>query len=273
MKYALINKTIAQIRKEPDKNSELTDEALYGMKVELIDKVNLEWYLIKTHYNYTGYIHKSQLLIDGDKISAWKNYNKKVIKHSYADVLSQPKVQAIILISLDKGAVISVLSNPDSNGWVKVGLCSGAEGYVKEKFLGDYITTWSPKNEEALRRDIVNTALSYLGTQYRWGGRSPLGIDCSGLCSEAYMLNGVIIYRDADIKEGFPVHPIEYDSIKPADLLYFPGHVAMYIGNNKYVHSTGKNGSDGVVINSLNPEDEDYREDLPKILKAVGSIF
>ncbi len=61
--------------------------------------------------------------------------------------------------------------------------------------------------------------------------------------------------------------------MKPGDLLFFPGHVAMYIGNDKYVHSTGKNGSDGVVINSLNPFDEDYREDLLKNLKAVGSIF
>ena len=37
------------------------------------------------------------------------------------------------------------------------------------------------------------------------------------------------------------------------DLLYFPGHIAMYIGDGKYIHSTGKAGSGGVVINSLNP--------------------
>jgi cell wall-associated NlpC family hydrolase len=89
----------------------------------------------------------------------------------------------------------------------------------------------------------------------------------------AYLLNGVIIFRDARITEGFPIHEIGYENMKPGDLMFFPGHVAMYIGNDKYVHSTGKNGSDGVVINSLNPKDPDYREDLPKVLKAVGSLF
>ena len=47
----------------------------------------------------------------------------------------------------------------------------------------------------------------------------------------------------------------------------------MYLGNDRYIHSTGKAGSDGVVINSLNPKDIDYREDLASTIKQVGSIF
>jgi cell wall-associated NlpC family hydrolase len=169
--------------------------------------------------------------------------------------------------------VIAILEDADKNGWVKVALCDGREGYIKNKFLGEYITSWSLEDEAKLRVDVVNTALMYMGTQYRWGGKSSLGIDCSGLCSAAYMLNGVIIYRDAKIMEGYPVHEIAFEYKKPGDMLFFPGHVAMCIGKDKYVHSTGKNGSDGVVINSLNPKDAEYREDLLKSLKAVGSIF
>ena len=196
-----------------------------------------------------------------------------IVIQAYADVLSMPKFQGHHRISLTRGALLSVIAGADENGWVKVGLCDGREGYIKEKFLGEYITTWNPCDEEWIRYQVVNTALSYLGTQYRWGGKSSLGIDCSGLCSVAYMLSGVIIYRDAKIMKGFPMHEIAYENMKPGDLLFFPGHVAMYMGNDKYVHSTGKNGSDGVVINSLNPNDEDYREDLAKSIKAVGSIF
>ncbi|MFR2484475.1 MAG: hypothetical protein ACLTAC_14040 [Hungatella sp.] len=47
----------------------------------------------------------------------------------------------------------------------------------------------------------------------------------------------------------------------------------MYMGDGKYIHSTGKAGSGGVVINSLNPEDADFRADLAESLYAVGSIF
>lgn len=58
--------------------------------------------------------------------------------------------------------------------------------------------------------------------------------------------------------------------MKLGDLLYWPGHVAMYIGDEKYIHSTGASG--GVVINSINPEHDDYREDLADI-KEIGTVF
>lgn len=273
MGFALVNKTIASLRKEPSRESELTDEDFYGMTVEILDEPIRDWYLVKTHYRYTGYVHSSELLIDDARVKAWEKADKQVILRSCADVLTMPKVQGIHMITLSRGAVISVLEKADQDGWVKAGLCDGRQGYIKEKSLGEYITGWSLKDEKKLRRNIVNTALLYMGTQYRWGGRSPFGIDCSGLCSAAYMLNGVTIYRDAKIMEGFPIHEITYEQLKPCDLLFFPGHVAMCIGNCRYVHSTGKNGSDGVVINSLDPKAADYREDLPSKLRAVGSIF
>lgn len=84
---------------------------------------------------------------------------------------------------------------------------------------------------------------------------------------------GVDMYRNADIKEGFCVHEIERKDMKKGDMLFFKGHVAMYIGDGKYIHSTSRAGSDGVVINSLCPCDPDYREDLANGVLAVGSIF
>lgn len=126
------------------------------------------------------------------------------------------------------------------------------------------------KEEEAARESILKTAFSYLNTQYRWGGKSPMGIDCSGLVSMAYMLNGIIIYRDANLKEEY-MKSISIEQIKPADAMFFPGHVAMYIGEGKFIHSTGSSGK--VLINSINPKDEDYRQNLHKSLYAVGTVF
>ena len=56
-----------------------------------------------------------------------------------------------------------------------------------------------------------------------------------------------------------------------ADLLYFPGHVALYLGEGRYVHATALSGR--VVINSLDPSARDYRESLAQELLAVGSWF
>jgi gamma-D-glutamyl-L-lysine dipeptidyl-peptidase len=272
-KYALINCTIASLRKETSRDSELVDEDFFGRKVQILSEPDPEWFQVKTHYDYIGFVHKNELILDKDRNEIWERSVKKIVNNAFADVMNLPKYQGHCIINLTKGAVVAIKEPPNENGWVKILLCDGRAGYIKEKFLSSYLTSYSLSDEYNLRKAIVQTALTYLGTQYRWGGKSPLGIDCSGLCSVAYMLNGVIIYRDASIAEGFPIHEIPYEEKELGDLLYFPGHIAMFLGNDKFIHATGKNGSDGVVINSLNPKVSDYREDLHKGLKAVGSLF
>ncbi|MEG2404672.1 MAG: C40 family peptidase, partial [Oscillospiraceae bacterium] len=129
------------------------------------------------------------------------------------------------------------------------------------------------KSEAELRNAVCKNALSYLGTQYRWGGKTPLGIDCSGLVSMAYLQEGIAIYRDAQIKLGFPIREISIANIKKGDLLYFPGHVAMYIGNGNFVHATAHGKKSGVVLASLNSKNKIFREDLSKTIIKAGSIF
>ena len=89
----------------------------------------------------------------------------------------------------------------------------------------------------------------------------------------AWFANGVLLYRDAQIVPGFPVREIPRETMDVADLLFFPGHVALYLGGGRYLHSTARAGSSGVVINSLDPLAPDYRSDLAQPLTAVGSVF
>ena len=135
------------------------------------------------------------------------------------------------------------------------------------------LQAWYDGSEEAFRDAVCAQAKKYQGTEYRWGGKSGRGIDCSGLVSSAYMQCGVLIYRDARIVEGWPMHQIPFADKKRGDALYFPGHIALYLGEGRYIHSTGASASGGVVINSLDPADPLYREDLVKSLYAVGSVF
>lgn len=86
-----------------------------------------------------------------------------------------------------------------------------------------------------------------------------------------YMLNGIIIYRDVKIKEGFFIKRILIDKMKKGDLFFFFGYVVMYLGNYKYIYVFYNN--DVVRVNSFNKNDEDYYEYLDGKLEMVGIIF
>ncbi len=277
---ALANSAIVSLRSQPSAKAVLADEVLYGMPVQVLETVDIPddnlnstvWCRVQTHYRYEGYCRMDELLT-GERVAEFQDEKLATVMQPYADVLSEPRVQGICMQSVTRGGRLRVIESADANGWVKVELVDGTCGYIKEKYLGPLYLSIFTENEEEFRAHVVETAKLYLGTQYRWGGKSPLGIDCSGLTSMSYMLCGVFIYRDAQIRDGFPVHEIPFEEKKPGDLIFFPGHIAMYIGNDQYIHSTGKNGSDGVVINSFNPNDECYRPDLVENILYTGSIF
>ncbi|HEX3016424.1 MAG TPA: NlpC/P60 family protein [Caproicibacter sp.] len=271
MSFALIRSMIAPMMQQASAEAENADESLCGNLVEVLEQSG-EWYRIRTHYQYEGWVREKDLCLDENLVQLWNAAPKQVVLQAHADILTMPKVQGRFVAELTRGALVSPTGETE-NGWQKVRLCDGREGWTWGAFLGEYLVGWQKSDEEKLRSAIAETALSYLGTQYRWGGKSPLGIDCSGLCSMAYLLNGVIICRDAHIQDDFCMHKIDFQSIKKGDLMFFPGHVAMYLGDSRYVHSTAGNNCHGVVINSLDPAAEDYRADLPQKLLYVGSIF
>ena len=268
---AIVKAMIANLHAKPNILAELVDEVLYGMTVHILDEPNSDWVLVRTAYQYEGYCQKEHLLIDELQVNTWLNEADFVVGHSFADVLHEPRIQSAKMATLVKGSLIRYIQNNDINKeWATVQLATGEIGYTRTMWIHNKINKHH-LSEKQLREGVVQTALSYNKTPYRWGGKSPLGIDCSGLCSMAYMLNGVYIYRDARIEDGFPIKEISFEQIRPGDLLYFPGHIAMYIGDNKYVHSSL--GGNEVSINSLDKQHPDYREDLATNITAVGSLF
>jgi len=268
---AIVTSMIANLHAKPEVVSEKVDELLYGMVVRIIEVVDKNWIRIQTAYRYEGYCQKDNFLVDAAKTDIWLQEANHFISQSFADVLQEPRIQSPKMMTLVKGSIIcsTAIGELDPE-WAAVQLVAGEIGYVRRQWLQEKI----PENslsEQQLRENVVQTALSYVATPYRWGGKSPLGIDCSGLCSMVYMLNGVYIYRDAKIVEGFPIKEISLEHIQKGDLLYFPGHIALYIGDNLYVHSSLAGNE--VNINSLDEQHQQYRKDLATSITAVGSLF
>ncbi len=274
---AVVIASVCPIMTEPRRDCELADEALFGMVVEVLERTNADYWRVRTHYRYEGYAQASCLLADDRAAAAWENRERKVIFHkNSADVMHEPKVQSWPLVTLPLGALVAPVEDArgceGDEGWTLVELPDSRRGYVRTSWLETCFDRPVDLPEDVLRSRLVSTAMLYKGTQYRWGGKTPMGIDCSGLVSMSYLLNGMVIYRDAHIKPDFDMIEIDPRDMKPGDAIFFKGHVALYIGGGKYIHSTGKVGSDGVDINSLNPADPDYREDLTRKIEHIGSF-
>lgn len=268
-----------------------TDELLFGWAVGILAEAG-GWLEIVTHYGYRGFLKKEDMSPRGAGWLRERDIRGQTafINRPFADILEEPRVQSRILATYGKGSFLSLL--PERiGGYQKIILEDGREGYIPhiacerrrendgylyQGALEDYFLKQDMANlssEEKFRGRLVSCAKSYLGAQYRWGGKSAEGIDCSGLTFMCYLMNGVIIYRDAVLKDGYPVREIPFSKAKRGDLLYFPGHVALYLGEGRYIHTTGNEKSFGCVINSLSSNDEDYRQDLAESLLRAGSIF
>ncbi|MCM1021076.1 MAG: C40 family peptidase [Muribaculum sp.] len=103
---------------------------------------------------------------------------------------------------------------------------------------------------------LVDEAMTWIGTPYRYGGEDKTGADCSGLTMQVYKnALGILIPRNSSQQQQY-CKTVSFGQIQAGDLIFFTtgsnkakvSHVGLYIGNGYFIHSSG---SRGVIISQL----------------------
>lgn len=257
----LVTLSVINLRKEPDHAAELVSQARLGTPVIILKDHN-SWLLIQTPDNYISWTEKSSVVpMDRHEMDLWKNAQKVIYLENTGWLHDTTDASSGVTSDLVAGCILEKTGEVD--GYMKVSLPDGRSGFV-EKPKVEELNEWK-NTVKCTEENVCKVARTFMGLPYLWGGSSTKGVDCSGFVQSVYFLNGIIVQRDAslqalhgtvvDISGGF-------NNLRSGDLLFFGSkengknhvtHVAIYLGNNEYINSSGR-----VMINSLDSTKVNY---------------
>lgn len=250
MQYGICSLSMIPVYESPDGSSGLLTQLLYGELFKVLES-RKHWSRVRTQLDGTeGWIRNLQLhSIREDQYRELENMGSGGCA---ADLFSHITTAEGLLQPIPLGA--STLGAPV--------LSHQHEGEVFR--------------EEAGREALVDTALLYLGSPELKGGRSPFGIDASGLSQMVYKAHGVLLKRNPEeqARQGTPLSFIEES--EPGDLAFFDGpdgvidHVGIIMKDNYIIHCHGKVRIDRLDHTGIfNREVRNYTHPLRVIVKIV----
>lgn len=226
--------------------------------------------------------------------------NMPTIKIGVADVRKEPRFESERDSQIIYGEEFNVLE--DLGEYTKILCRDGVTGFVKTSVIGEEVTgTYKLKSffdagtiklpfgsilsetdikKYGIRKDKITEIDNYeflvedlsrrfMGVPYLWGGTSDFGFDCSGFVQRLYRFVGKELPRNSDQQRDFTKTVNGFKNARSGDLIFFKGHVALYLGEGNIIHANGHMAS--VSMNNLF-DGSSYSRKLLDIFEKIGRV-
>lgn len=252
MQYGICHLSVVAVHAIANNTSEMTTQLLYGEHFKILEKQK-NWSRIRNAFdNFEGWIRNNQHTYITQE--AFQELEKKGSAKIVSDLVS-------FALSENNNSILTP---------ILIGSTLLETTYLGHVFECGFYTGKKDKSK------IIQTALLYLNAPYLWGGRTPFGIDCSGLTQMSYKINGYHLFRSAGQQslQGDALSFIEES--EAGDLAFFDNadgvidHVGLIMENNYIIHAHGNVRIDRLDHTGIfNTELKKYTHKLRVIKKII----
>lgn len=223
MKFGICDLSVIPMRLNPSDKEEMINQVLFGEHFRIIEELK-DWVKISlAHDNYEGWICNKQ----------WE----EIDKFTYERLTKETST-----ISID------VLESIEEKNYQTIVLGSILPSFKSgHAIINDKMFKFNGRSTQGYtdKKYIIENSLIYLNAPYLWGGRSPLGIDCSGLTQMIYRLQGINLPRDAEQQAEIGTTIESIKDTETGDLVFCNSnqkikHVGIIVNNNHVIHASGK---------------------------------
>jgi len=236
----------------------MVTQILFGEQYEILEKIE-KWVYVRLLYDdYKGWIDSKMVIrIDESFIAGIDEYNTAMASETF-NIVSRNDTWGNKLIV--PGSDLPYFEKSNMNFKI------GDSDYNLNGTFSEL-----PGNK-GIRESVIDCALKFFNAPYLWGGRTPYGIDCSGLTQIVYKLNGINLKRDASqqVLNGDTLSFVE--EALPGDLAFFGDedglitHVGIIWKHHKIIHASGRVRIDNVDHQGI------YNEDLKRYTHSLRTI-
>jgi len=249
-----VNVPVADLWSKPAFNSSRLSQALFGEVLEIL-RNRQGYHYVKTPDQYLGWVNGDHIQPVADESM---QSSTAIVQKSVANVYNSAGLSAFAG-RLSFGTHVEY--DEISHGTVRI---AGGRGWMNQD---DLLMRFPAKNSSAA---IIKTLSLFIGVPYLWGGKSGFGLDCSGFIQLVYGFHGVVLPRDSKDQAKMGARVLR-GKMRKGDLIFMPGHAAVYIGAGKIIHSSLKAG--GVKIESIEKSSHLYRPDIAKRITQIRRVL